>query len=58
MAKMGVRHGSSNGRRKTRNTLLYLMAALSVLALGYVASRTLPLATPAFGEGSGGITLL
>jgi hypothetical protein len=42
---------SANGSdHNGRNILLYLFAALLLLSLGYAASRTLPLATPAFGE--------
>ncbi len=50
MEKTDSPEGSADGHRKRQSVLLYLIAAFSVLGLGYVASRMLPLATPAFGE--------
>ncbi|MFW6136101.1 MAG: hypothetical protein ACOC7N_04695 [Chloroflexota bacterium] len=47
---MSVRHKSEGGKSKTRTLLPRLTALIAALALGYVASRTLPLATPGFGE--------
>jgi len=50
MPEMSVRHRSGCWRGKMRTLLLPWMAALLVLGLCYVASRTLPLATPGFEE--------
>jgi len=49
MPKMSVRH-KAGGKSKTRTLLPRLTALVAFLALGCVASRTLPLATPGFEE--------
>lgn len=50
MPRMSSRHGAGHLKDKTRSVLLYSMAGVLVLGLCYVASRTLPFFTPAFGE--------
>lgn len=50
MSKMSLRHGSEDGKNRIATVLPRLTALIAVLALGYVASRTLPLATPGFEE--------
>jgi len=50
VSEMSSRHRSGDGKNGIETMLPRLATLIAVLALGYVASRTLPLATSAFEE--------
>ncbi len=50
MSEMSLYHRSGDGKNGIATVLPRLTALIAILALGYVASRTLPLATPGFEE--------
>ncbi len=50
MSEMSLRHRGGDGESRTLTVLARLAALIAVLALGYVASRTLPLTTSGFEE--------
>jgi hypothetical protein len=57
MSEMSSRHRTGDRKNKIAAMVPRLAALIAVLALGYVASRTLPLATAGFEEWAQGVVM-